>query len=194
MLSQYSWWDFVKFILLLALPYYGYVLWKYYRQDIREWLTNRKQPTSPAQAVTDSDEEEGSRSLYPVTGYSDEAPAEADGSTPAAGATDQPVQGAPSQAGQAHRQEAWTESEDIDMSGPAVAGTEDIFGLPMAVAGENPQEQSVDELISAAQRLTTNEQGGLSPVNPEDKPAARIAKVLNNQLGLDILGDMPFKR
>ncbi|GAA4459234.1 hypothetical protein GCM10023189_32580 [Nibrella saemangeumensis] len=192
MLSQYSWWDFVKVILLVAVPYYGYVLWKYYRQDIREWLTNRQRPVPPAESIGDGDDQ----GLYPVNDYTDDEALEPEASSATAATSSQPLQESLSQTSQTPDQwnNAWTESEEVDISGPAVATTDDIFGLPVAVAGENLQEQSVDEIISAAQRLTTNDQGALSPAHPDDKPAARIAKVLNNQLGHDILGDMPFKR
>jgi len=43
MFGQYSWWDFIKVVLALAIPYYAYVLWTYYREDIRERIGNRGQ-------------------------------------------------------------------------------------------------------------------------------------------------------
>lgn len=187
MFSQYSWWDFIKFVLVLAVPYYAYVLIKYYREDIREWISNRGRPT-PAPANEQLEEEELS-SRFVVNDYS------TDKTTPStSGQSHQRVQPAEwiappatsvgstsaSQDSQ-YQAEIVLEQEDVELQGPEVNEEKNLFGLPILIQAENPDELSIDEVRSAAERLTADEQGRVSPLDNDDKQAARIADVINQQ-------------
>jgi hypothetical protein len=85
MFSQYSWWDFIKFVLALIVPYYAYVLIKYYREDIREWISNRGHTDLAPALVAQQEEEEPQRSssLYMVNDYSDQSQPSANQHQPA---------------------------------------------------------------------------------------------------------------
>ena len=187
MFSQYSWWDFAKFVLALAIPYYAYVIIKYYREDIREWISNRgqKDPASVAQQVDEEEEEEPS-SRFSVNDYSDEPyqttyqPTSAEW-LPSPAAT-QPVATA-EQPVQANDQPDREEYDEYELQGPDVDDQPEHFGMPVLIQTESLQEQSIDEIRSAAERLTKDEEGRVTPVNAEDKPAARIADIINQQQG-----------
>ncbi|WP_018619768.1 hypothetical protein [Spirosoma luteum] len=182
MFSQYSWWDFAKIVLVLAIPYYAYVLIRYYREDIREWISNRgqKDPVTEAQQA-DEEEEEPSFSRFSVNDYSDE-PYQT---------TDQPksAEWLPSPP-EATQPEARTEQpvpvydqDEYELQGPDVDDQPEHLGVPVLIQTENLQEQSIDEIRSAAERLTKDGEGRVTPVNAEDKPAARIADIINQQQG-----------
>jgi hypothetical protein len=55
------------------------------------------------------------------------------------------------------------------------------FAVPLLIHTENLQEQSIDEVRSAAERLSKDEQGRAQPINADDKAAARIAQIINQQ-------------
>jgi len=178
MFSQYSWWDFIKFVLALAIPYYAYVLIKYYREDIQEWISNRGQPSLVPVGPEIDEEEEHSPSLFSVKDYS--KPAEPDSAQwlPSPSPGSQP----------SARQPAQTINEplqdEIVLQGPAVdAQPETGFAIPVVMTADNVSEQSIDEVISAAGRLTADQQGRVVPLDADDKPAAKIADIINQQNG-----------
>lgn len=176
MFSQYSWWDFVKFALALAIPYYAYVLIKYYREDIREWISNRgqKDPAPTADQV-EEDEEEPSSSRFTVNDYSDEPTS----------VSQQPQSAewlaSPASAEKPLQFDDPEDQAEYELQGPDVKDQPEHFGMPVLIHTENLQEQSIDEVRSAAERLTKDEQGRVAPINANDKPAARIAEIINQQ-------------
>ena len=192
MFSQYSWWDFTKFVLALAIPYYAYVIIKYYREDIREWISNRgqKDPASVAQQ-TDEEEEEEPSSRFSVNDYSDEPHHTTDQPKSAewlpSPAITQPEVIQPEvtaeQPAQANDQPDHEEYDEYELQGPDVDDQPEHFGMPVLIQTESLQEQSIDEVRSAAGRLAKDEEGRVTPVNAEDKPAARIAEIINQQQG-----------
>lgn len=197
MFSQYSWWDFAKFVLALAIPYYAYVLIKYYREDIREWISNRGQK-DPASAVQQADEEEEEEpsSRFSVNDYSAE-PLQATDQPTSAEWLPSPVVTQPvatkaeviqpevtaEQPAQANDQPDQEEYDDYELQGPDVDDQPEHFGMPVLIQTESLQEQSIDEVRSAAERLAKDEEGRVTPVDAEDKPAARIADIINHQQG-----------
>ncbi len=185
MFSQYSWWDFAKFVLALAIPYYAYVLIKYYREDIREWISNRGQKDLASGAQQAEEEEEEPSSRFRVNDYSDEPhqPANQPKSaewlpSPPAATAEQPVQ-----ANDQADQPGQDEYDEYELQGPDVDDQPEHFSMPVLIHAESLQEQSIDEIRSAADRLTKDEEGKVIPVNAEDKPAARIADIINQQQG-----------
>lgn len=187
MFSQYSWWDFIKFVLVLAVPYYAFVLWKYYREDIREWISNRGHAQPPATAPEINDDEESDSSIFTRTDYlkTDEQTT----SVPVASRQPQPAEWlpAPSAVTQHSSSRPDTDADELDpqeveLKGPELDNNaEVVFGLPVLQLGDNAGEESVDELRNAAGRLATDEQGNLTPRDAQDKPAARIAEIINQQ-------------
>ncbi len=202
MFSQYSWWDFAKFVMVLAIPYYAYVIIKYYREDIREWISNRgqKDPASVAQQADEEEEEEPS-SRFRVNDYSDEPHQTTDRPTSAewlpSPVVTQPVATQPAatkaeviqpevmaeQPVQTNDQPDQEEYDDYELQGPDVDDQLEHFGMPVLIQTESLQEQSIDEVRSAAERLAKDEEGRVTPVDAEDKTAARIADIINQQQG-----------
>lgn len=210
MLSQYSWWDFVKVVGTGVVLYYAYVAWAYYWEDIREWFSNRGQP-APATTeplVADDDPQPGS--IFMVKDYSTPASSPTGTAAPipappipapapapptlAPVANTQPLPG-PKPVVEDQATEDQTTGEEVDLAGPAVSEQPtDVFGLSVADEPQSLAEQSIDDIISAAGRLEADEQGMLSPVDADDKPAARVAAVINNQQGKSVFADFSFTR
>ncbi|MBD2703374.1 hypothetical protein IC229_22210 [Spirosoma sp. BT702] len=152
MFSQYSWWDFAKVVGVTLVVYYIYVLWTYYREDIREWISNRgSQPPQPAPI----EEEEDSSALYSVKSYAG-VPSEQ---------TPQPIP---------------DDNNHTDLTG-LIANQEQAFTIPLTGEVQRPAEQSLTQLLSAGQRIQTNQQGVLVANDPTDKDAERLATVINQQ-------------
>ena len=196
MFSQYSWWDFIKFVLALVIPYYAYVLWTYYWEDIREWISNRSQSEStPVTQQAEVDDEELEHSMFTVNDYSndDRSGSVVNRPKPATQAAEwlpTPATATPAPVAQPYQE---PEYEELELQGAAVEEQPERFALPVGMEAENPQEQSIDELRSAAERITTDEQGRVSPIDTDDKPAARIAEIINQQQGHP-LADFAFTR
>jgi|GEM_PF-4761792 len=201
MFSQYSWWDFFKVVITLAIPYYGYVAWKYYREDIRELISNRGQRSTPQPAVEEEDEDD--ESLFAVSHY-ESVPSTP--KAPSASATHEPKL----KPGQWLPEVAETTSpvitasrpigdesaaEPVDLQGPAVAESAvEGFSLPLGLQTENPQELSLELVIDAAGRISPNDEGIYAAVVVNDEPAQRVATVINNQQGRAVFADFPFNR
>jgi hypothetical protein len=168
MFSHYSWWDFAKFVLVLLVPYYAFVAWKYYREDIREWFGGRGEANpSPAEEGI-SEEEEPSSSLFEIKDYSESA----------------------------KNQQPFSQVEEaVELSGPVVAEQPaETFNLPLGAQPQNLAELSVDEAIGAAHRIQTDESGAAQPVDANDAPARRLAAAINNQQGRDAFAGFQFNR
>jgi hypothetical protein len=140
MFSQYSWWDFVKFVLALAVPYYAYVLIKYYREDIREWISNRGHTDlTPATVAQQEEEDEPSPSRFMVNDYSDQPQPTASQHQPAQALSS-------SSKAQAEQPARFIDEEDLDefeLQGPDVDDQPEHFGVPLLIQTENLQEQSI---------------------------------------------------
>jgi len=183
MLSQYSWGDLFKVVLVALIIYYAYVLIKYYREDIREWISNRgNKPDS--QSSIDEPEVTDHSSLYAVNQYTpvnsgQPAPAAA----PAASGSET------SSLGRAYQ------VPEPDLKGVILDQDEPTeFSFPIQAEAVRPAEQSVSELISAAQRVQANDEGALIPNDPNDKAAATLAEVINRQQNRSALAGISFKR
>lgn len=154
MLSQYTWWDFAKVVGITLIAYYIYVLWTYYREDIREWISNRGSKPAPQNPV----EEEYSSALYSVKEYADTSSKQLPSSTvlesPAPMAT--------------------------DLAGLLV-DQEQEFSIPLTGEIQRPAEQSLSQLLSTAKRIQSGEQRVVVASDPADKEAERLATVINNQ-------------
>jgi hypothetical protein len=188
MFSAYSWGDFFKVVIAILIPYYAFVIWKYYRHDIRDWYNNRgqKDKPTPSLAPDGNEDEDDDKSVasnyYKVNSYSS--------------TQSQPV---------ASNQESQRpDPQPTNRQGSPVADLADAevvnedqpsgFELPILVEGYRPQEQSVDELIETAKGLVVDQEGVVTPKDPADKKAARLAAAVNKQQGNRVFGDMPFSR
>lgn len=194
MLSQYSWGDFIKVVLVVLFVYYAYVLWAYYRQDIWDWFTNRSAKPDLQAAVAEVEEEDLS-SYIQVSTYADPAPARFQATA------EQPTfkADAPSDpAAQSGVNQAATPADDAstpDLDGVAIDDdTSTDFAMPIVADADRPAEQSVAMLIDAAQRLETNADGALAPTEPADQVAAQLADVINQQQGRLALAGISFNR
>lgn len=194
MLSQYSWGDLIKVVLVALIIYYAYVLIKYYREDIREWISNRghKPDTQPS---TDESEEADHSELYAVSHY---APVTAHQSEPVDAPTVAPE---PERNSQARPYQApsptvsTAQAPEPDLTGIALDEDESSeFSKPILADVERPAEQSVAELISAAQRLQANDEGVLIPDDPTDVVAANLAEVINQQQNHSAFAGLAFTR
>jgi hypothetical protein len=178
MLSQYSWGDFFKFILVLAIPYYAYVIIKYYREDIREWLSNRGQ--SPAPVSSDSTSDDDDQPLFATTSYAASAHA------PAAETS---MVAAPPL--------SETQPQSAQFSaGPVITQDDDISGFDLSGVGEitRPGEQSLTEVVETANRLVVDDQGAVTPADQEDQAAVKLANIINQQRGKAALTGFNFNR
>ncbi len=188
MFSAYSWGDFFKFILAIVIPYYAFVIWKYYRYDIRNWYNNRGQKDKPAPSAApegneDEDEDELITSnYYKVNTYSS--------------AQSQPVGNSQESQRPDPQQNNQQGSPVADLPDAEVINEDQPngFELPILVEGYRPQEQSVDELMETAKGLVVDQEGAVAPKDPADKKAAKLAVAINEQQGNRVFGDMPFSR
>jgi hypothetical protein len=197
MFSQYSWWDFIKFVLVLAVPYYAFVLWKYYREDIREWISNRGQApvaTTP-EALEEDEDEPQDTGLYTVQTYADPA----FGSIADSKQMTQPPK--PVQKQQIVSNESavvnTSERPDVDLSEGVVIEQEpeNTFGLALTAEVVRPAERSLASVISAANRLSADEHGALCANDPADAEASEVAGLINEQKGFDsLLAGVSFTR
>ena len=179
MFSQYSWGDFIKFVVALAIPYYAFVAWKYYREDIRDWISNRGQNKTPEPAVEEEEDEDDS-ALFPVNHYDSLQSV----SSPNQVTTEAklkpgewlpPVESkVPDQPSNLPFPAAEPLQQDVEIQGPAVTDqTDEHFGVPVLIEVDNPQELSLDVIISAAGRIAPDEKGVLEAVDASDDQAVR---------------------
>lgn len=192
MLSQYSWWDFIKFVLALAIPYYAYVLWVYYREDIRDWWRNRSQPDSSPQ-IQEAEAEESLDPLFSVNDYSNssELPSSTDRLDQDTGVgEEEPEDLLPATD---HQGEDRSQQE-VELDGPDLGQQpQELFGLPIVMASENLQEMTIGAIRSATERIAAGKDGRMKPAKKGDIPAARIADIINQQRG-NPLDDIAFNR
>jgi hypothetical protein len=193
MFSQYSWWDFIKFILILAVPYYAFVLWKYYQEDIRKLISNRgKTPQAASAESSDEDEEEvEDTDLYSVKTYSD---AVADTNVE----PEQKPQPStlPSNKTAEERQSVY-QRHDVDIPEGVLVNDDSANTFEMAIVAEvvRPTERSLSEVINAARRVTADQTGALSANDPNDTDASEVATLINEQKGFNsLLSGVSFNR
>lgn len=198
MFSQYSWWDFIKVVLVLAIPYYAYVLWTYYREDIREWISNRgrSQDANPPTPVTiEEQEDETESTLFVVNDYTDSQPPTSENSRQST--RHQSAEWLPEPAVSTSTSPVPVinppEPEAVQLQGPAVADETETVGFALLMQSENAEEQSVEDLGAVAQRLTNTGNGLLKPKDVSDQPAARLADIINQQR-TNPLNDVAFNR
>ena len=194
MFSAYSWGDFFKFMAAILIPYYAFVIWKYYRHDIREWINNRGQQTKPASAAATDEDDSDASDLYTTRSYeshTDEDSIERVTSQPvlASSATtdDYPAP---------HRTGSST-AKPVDLPEGQVLGEhpEEIFEMPLSPEIIRPKERSLSEVINAAKRVRANDQGALAATDPDDAEAAELAEVINEQNKLaSVLSGVQFNR
>lgn len=184
MLSQYSWWDLIKVVLVVLAFYYAYVLLVYYREDIREWISNRGNKPDLQPSTVDPEEVDGS-GRYTVSYYGSP-----DGELPAPSAPP-----APAPQMDISLQSATGQALEPDLNGVVIDQEEPAdYSIPIVTDTDRPAEQSVADLINAAQRVQANEQGVLIPDDPSDVVAASLAQVINQQQNRNALAGIPFTR
>ena len=189
MFSQYSWWDFINVALFALAVYYAYVLWVYYRQDIREWIRNRGERPDTKPVSAETEEEEDNSSLYGVRHYAPES-------------VPQPTDLNDHEADFVNQNQADFERDgtpEPDLNGIALnqeqaVGEETGFSIPILAETERPTEESLDKLMDAAQRVLVDDQGQLIPNDPSDQSAATLAEVINQQRNSAALADIKFNR
>lgn len=187
MLINYTWTDFIKLALLLAVPYYAYVLIRYYRQDIMDWFSGRNKASSSAAGtkVVEEDEDEADLvdDVFTVSHYDN----------PKVSTTvERPV---------LQKEEVpAVSSVDLEESGPALAPKEtESFLVPLGADIHRPNEQSVDSLVDTASRIAQREDGSVYAEDTEDQEATTLANIINAQQGKGAgrpaaLADFKFNR
>ena len=197
MFSQYSWGDFIKVVILLAIPYYAFVAWKYYREDIRDWFSQKGEKDQKASDVpAEEDEEEVDESgLYSVKTYS---------TTTVTPATAAPVQqiDATEAAETVSAPEAVEEPQsvaavDVEISDGVVVNESatETFELGLPSAPIRPAERSLAEVINASRRMKVEDNGEHTPYDPKDVEASDLANTLNQQKGIgSLLAGLSFTR
>lgn len=199
MFSQYSWWDFIKVVLALAIPYYAYVLWTYYREDIREWISNRgSSQDAGGPTLVETEEDETESSLFVVNDHRDLPPSMANNSQPPT--RQQPAEWLTEPAKASNPAPATSvtppqeqEPQVMQLQGPAVNEETETMGFALLMQSEHVEEQSVDELRTIAERLSQTEEGLMKPDVISDRPAARLADIINQQR-TNPLNDVAFNR
>lgn len=178
MLSRFTWLDLFVVGGIITALYYGYVAVVYYREDIREWLSSKgnKQPADAA-ATTQPTEDEDEPDLYSVHTY---------GATDAAEPKAEPVHAAAPVATQAV-------DNDLNLAG-AVIEEQQPFDLPINGSVVRQSEERLDDMLTAAERVTKDESGLAKAKNEQDQPAARIASMINYQAGQAAFADISFNR
>ncbi|MVM33894.1 hypothetical protein GO755_27910 [Spirosoma sp. HMF4905] len=177
MLNQYTWWDFAKVVGVAVVVYYIYVFWKYYREDIREWIANRG--TKPAKSDSGAVEEEDSSGLYSVKNY-ENRPYETLQMNPATA----PDEVFPST----------SSLNETELTGIAIYQDAE-FTLPLQGTVQRSTERSLSELLNTAQRIMLTETGKLSSKDPSDTEADKLATVINQQKeSKGLLTGIPFTR
>jgi hypothetical protein len=175
MFSQYSWGDFIKLVFALSIPYYGYILIRYYREDIREWWINRrgqKMPRPAAEQVNGDD----TPPLFAVNTYGRQT-----ADLPVKETSDEP-----------RLVEVYAEPQ---LEGPTITDEQpSAFSLPLRGEIVNEAEQSLAEWTEAANRLTKDQAGVLVAEETDDVVAKRLAAVVNNQHGRTAFADISFTR
>lgn len=190
MFSQYSWWDFIKVALLVLAVYYAYVLWVYYRQDIREWIRNRGEKPDAKPVSAESEEEEDNSSLYGVRHYAPESvpPQTTDLNEHEVDSVNQNL--ADSERNGTHEPDL----NGIALNQEQAIGEETDFSIPILAEIEQPTEESLEKLMDAAQRVQVDDQGQLTPNDPLDQSATTLAEVINQQRNSAALADIKFNR
>ena len=199
MFSQYSWWDFVKVVLALAIPYYAYVLWTYYREDIREGISNRgSSQDAGGPTLVETEEDDTDSSLFAVNDHRDLPPSMAKNpqpptrQQPAEWLTETEKASDPVPATSVTPSQE-QEPQVMQLQGPAVNEEPETIGFALLMQSEHVEEQSVDELRTIAERLSQTEEGLMKPDMSSDRPAARLADIINQQR-TNPLNDVAFNR
>lgn len=190
MFSQYSWGDFIKFCLALVIPYYAFVAWKFYRDDIREWISSRGQKNQPTLTDEEEEQEEGDPGkYYTVNSYSGTQ-------TPPAIPTAESTRPAAQSGKQPPSVDSGRESAPAELAQTALVADNQPSGfeLPILVEGYRPQEVPIDQILETAKGLVVDERGEVTAKDPADKKASKLASALNEQQGNRVFGDMSFNR
>lgn len=191
MLSQYSWWDFAKVTGTILVIYYAYVLWAYYREDIREWISNRGNGARPTPDVDPQhdDDQIDSSILYSAKIYNH--------------SSGQQVLGQDAQQSGVKAEQSTDKPDDqprqssyVELGDAPVLSDSQPSDFELAIGGEviRPDEVSLAELQQTAKGLVENESGIITAINPDDKKATSLAEAINQQRGATVFGDMQFNR
>ena len=213
MLSAYSWGDFFKVVGALGVPYYLFVVWTYFREDIRDWVARKRSgeekaglpPEQPATAVEDEEEQQP---FYLVRSYQPSAvqPAEPARAT---------LPGDQTGGGQLKPDTALEEADELEIQdvGPERVGEEadllapapladdrmavlpEGFEIPLSVFSDPLEEISLDDIAQVAGSLNRGQAGGVIAKDPADEKAVRLADVINQQEAKpSALAGISFKR
>ena len=197
MFSQYTWGDFFKFLLAILIPYYAFVIWKYYRHDIREWISSRGQSAVPSPALAVNEEDDDTSDLYSVSHYAPDSPQpESPVSKASTNPTPDPVpQGSPYQAQQPLNQSGESSAPEPDLTGMALDEDDaPDFHVTIPVETQQLEERSLADIMKAAHRVTADEEGVLSPIDSTDAEAVNLADVINQQQAKKALSGISFNR
>ncbi|GAA4464828.1 hypothetical protein GCM10023189_44640 [Nibrella saemangeumensis] len=191
--SQYTWGDFFKVAFGLAVPYYSYVAWAYFREDIREFIREKgrggaKLATagSGSTAAAGEEEDPDDDSFYVVRRYTDAA-ATSGSAAVAAPAETMAVVDESARSVEVDSQVQAVEEEEAPVlaATPIVAGDalpeSMMFGL--VGAEEAIEEQSVTELVDSAKHLQREEDGMIVAGEASSPQARSLAEVINSQGG-----------
>lgn len=203
MFSQYSWGDYIKFVILITALYYAFVGWKYYRQDILDWFGNfgKKDQSAPAAAINEQQDEDDAddSDLYSVKSYSTGAvaPTTNNGVDYPDPLEDQESDTADDEPQLEPHHQSQVSSAEVEISDGVVVADQptESFELGLATTPVRPAERSLADVINAARRMSADEKGAFSPNSPDDDEAAELAGQLNEQKGFgSVLSGVSFNR
>lgn len=199
MLSQYTWWDFIKVVGTGLVLYYAYVAWAYYREDIRDWISNRGKPQpAPVAKAEEPDEDTDDSSLYSVSNYAGaatQAPSQATSINP------EPVEDQPEE--EPEPLPAPVEAQGDSKDNEAVVAEEVIpdsekvlvFDMALQIDPIKPTERSLINVMRAAQGLQIDEQGRLLADEQAGGDTKELADTINEQKGFgSVLSGVNFNR
>lgn len=200
MLSQYTWWDFIKVVGTGLVLYYAYVAWAYYREDIRDWISNRGQPqNAPVAQVDEPEDDTDDSNLYSVSDY---AGAETSAATQPVAGNDDPVDNQPEKvAPEPLPAPVEAQADPEDSQAIVVEGVipdsdeEPAFEIALQIEPIKPAERSLIAVVRAAQGLQVDEQGRLLADAQAGDDTKELADTINEQKGFgSVLSGVNFNR
>ncbi|RCR67067.1 MULTISPECIES: hypothetical protein [Larkinella] len=195
MFSQYTWGDFFKVTGIAAVIYYAFVAWKFYREDIRDWVIGRgsKNPIQQPSEKGPIDDEEEEADLFMVRNYP-ATPSIGNTSAGLAGQVEKPtvenVQDVKAEKPKSVRKRpAKAKStiekpqQAIDLPVVPVASEIDPNSLFMPITGiVVPQgEKPLDEVVTSAKEIEVQSDGTVSAKPDSGEESNLLAEVINGQ-------------
>lgn len=203
MFSQYTWGDFFIVTGIAAVVYYAFVAWKFYREDIRDFLISRGSGTKAPQVNTGPvEDEEEDRKLYTVVPY-DSTPASAGVLT-----VKDTAQKTKPKKTRKKTEPNESAKQVAEASVPPPAGDVELPAIPVAIVLKPdelfmslagvviPQgEQPIEDVIEAAEGVEKQSDGKVVAKPESGEKSRRLAQLVLNQNNIPPdINELPFTR